>query len=352
MLFRLLATPNKSTPYMKVALLSALLLTAISNTVLAQQQPQFTHYGFNGMYLNPGYAGIKEQGEITAIGRYQYFNYSASFDEGGEPQTFMLTGSLPVQVLGGGIGFHVYRDEIAQSKMTNAQVSYSKHIRLGEGKLGIGVQGIYTHLSKGTYRAIDANDPSVPFNGSDNKVDVGAGVWYESPTFYTGLSINNLLRSKYTLQSAITDNTGQVTYSNSSQYVSENHSYFTAGYNIEASSSVVLTPSVLVKLVLPGKFGDEGKFTFKNNSYEANVRATFNDKFWGGVGYRYDESFTGMAGLALAKDNALRIGYAFDFVAFNQDARALSSHELMLSYRLPKPNTNTRPPIRTPRYSF
>jgi hypothetical protein len=59
-----------------------------------------------------------------------------------------------------------------------------------------------------------------------------------------------------------------------------------------------------------------------------------------------------MAGLALAKDNALRIGYAFDFVAFNQDARALSSHELMLSYRLPKPNTNTRPPIRTPRYSF
>jgi type IX secretion system PorP/SprF family membrane protein len=237
--------------------------------------------------------------------------------------------------------------------MTNAQVSYSKHIKLGEGKLGIGVQGIYTHLSKGTYRAIDANDPSVPFNGSDNKVDVGAGVWYESPTFYTGLSVNNLLRSRYTLQSAITDTSGQVTrYSNTSQYVSENHSYFTAGYNIEASSSVVLTPSVLVKLVLPGKFGDEGKFTFKNNSYEANVRATFNDKFWGGVGYRYDESFTGMAGLALAKDNALRIGYAFDFVAFNQDARALSSHELMLSYRLPKPNTTTRPAIRTPRYSF
>jgi len=330
---------------MKATLLSAVLLAAISTTAFAQQQPQFTHYGFNGMYLNPAYAGIKGQGEITAIGRYQYFNYKASFDEGGEPKTYMLTGSFPVLVLGGGVGFHVYRDEIAQSKMTNAQVSYSKHIQIGEGKLGIGLQGAYTYLSKGVYRFIDEGDLSVPRDGSDNKFDLGAGVWYESPTLYAGLSINNLLRSEYNFNS---DNGS----SNTARYIGENHSYFTAGYNIEASSSVVVTPSMLVKMVMPGKFGDDGKFTFKNNSYEANVRATFNDKYWGGLGYRYDESFTGMAGLALAKDNALRIGYAFDFVAFNQDARALSSHEIMLSYRLPKPGMVTRPAIRTPRYSF
>ena len=338
---------------MKVTVLFACLFTTVAGTALAQQQPQFTHYGFNGMYLNPAYAGIKGQGEITAIGRYQYFNYSASFDEGGEPKTYMLTGSFPVQVLGGGIGFHVYRDEIAQFKMTNAQLSYSKHIQVGEGKLGIGVQGAYNYLAKGVYRYIDANDPSVPLDGSDNKFDLGVGVWYESPTLYAGLSLNDLLRSEYKFQSAITDEQGNITsYQNTARYIGENHSYFTLGYNIEASPSVVVTPSALIKMVLPGKFGDDGKFTFKNNSYEANVRATFNDKFWGGVGYRYDESFTGMAGLALAKDNALRIGYAFDFIAFNQDARALSSHEIMLSYRLPKPGPATRPAIRTPRYSF
>ncbi|SHK04932.1 PorP/SprF family type IX secretion system membrane protein [Hymenobacter psychrotolerans] len=331
---------------MKGTLLSTLLLTTVAGTALAQQQPQFTHYGFNGMYLNPAYAGIKGQGEITAIGRYQYFNYKASFDDGGEPKTYMITGSLPVRVLGGGIGFHLYRDEIAQFEMTNAQISYSKHFELGEGKLGIGVQGIYNYLSKGVYRAIDPDDATVPRDGSDSKIDAGVGVWYESPTFYAGLSMNNLLRSEYNFTSESTSS------SNMAKYIGENHSYFTAGYNIEASSSVVVTPSVLVKMVMPGKFGDDGKFTFKNNSYEANVRATFNDKFWGGLGYRYDESFTGMAGLALAKDNALRLGYAFDFVAFNQDARALSSHEIMLSYRLPKPGMATKPAIRTPRYSF
>lgn len=338
---------------MKQILFPTLLLAAVASNALAQQQPQFTHYGFNGMYLNPAYAGIKGQGEITAIGRYQYLNYGASFDSGGEPKTYMLTGNLPVPALGGGIGFHVYRDVIAQSGMTNAQLSYSKHIKVGEGLLGIGVQGVFNHLSKGGYRAIDLNDPSVPRDGSDSKFDAGAGVWYESPTLYAGLSVNNLLRSNYKFQSARIDNQGNVTsYENTARYIAENHSYLTVGYNIEASPSVVVTPSALVKMVLPGKFGDDGKFNFKSNSYEANVRATFNDKYWGGIGYRHDESFTGMAGLAVAKDNALRIGYAFDFIAFNQDARAFSSHEIMLSYRLPKPSLATRPAIRTPRYSF
>jgi type IX secretion system PorP/SprF family membrane protein len=329
---------------MKVTILSLLFLTAAASAALGQQQPQFTHYGFNGMYLNPAYAGIKGQGEITSIGRYQYLGYNASFDDGGSPQTGLFTASLPVRAIGGGLGLSVSYDKFAVMKMVNAQLSYSKHIKVGEGTLGLGIQGLFNNLSSGRHRFIDPNDPSVPLEGSDSKFDVGAGLWYESPTLYAGLSANNLLRSNYRFRSEAGDNTAQ--------FIAENHSYLTAGYNIEASSSVVVTPSVLVKMVMPGKFGDSGKFTFKNNSYEANVRATFNDKFWGGLGYRYQESFTGMAGLALAKDNALRIGYAFDFVAFNQDARALSSHEIMLSYRLPKPGMLIRPAIRTPRYSF
>lgn len=329
---------------MKGTLLSLLFIAAAAGTVFAQQQPQFTHYSFNGMYLNPAYAGIKGQGEVTTIGRYQYLGYDASFDDGGSPQTGLIMASLPVRAIGGGIGLSVSYDRFAVMRMVNTQLSYSKHIKIGEGTLGLGVQGIFNNISSGKHRAIDKDDPSVPLDGSDSKFDVGAGVWYESPTLYGGLSVNNLLRSEYLFNSEARSNTAR--------YIAENHSYLTAGYNIEASPSVVVTPSVLVKMVMPGQFSDDGKFTFKNNSYEANVRATFDDKFWGGLGYRHQESFTGMAGLALAKDNALRIGYAFDFVAFNQDARALSSHEIMLSYRLPKPGLLLRPAIRTPRYSF
>ncbi|MCC2546030.1 PorP/SprF family type IX secretion system membrane protein [Hymenobacter sp. BT175] len=331
---------------MKGTLLSTLLLSAIAGSALAQQQPQFSHYGFNGMYLNPAFAGIKGQGEITTLVREQYYNYNATFDGGGAPRTFMLTGSLPIAAIGGGVGLTVYRDQIAQSNITNAQLSYSKHFKVGEGRLGVGVQGIYNHLSKGMYRPVDQGDGSVPREGSDMKFDAGAGVWYESPTFYAGLSANNLFRNEYKFRSEGAGNP------ESAQVIGENHAYLTAGYNIEASSSVVVTPTVLVKMVMPGKFGDNNKFTFKNNSYEGGVRATLNDKFWGGVGYRYDESFTGLLGMSFAKDNALRVGYAFDLIAFNQDARAFSSHEIMLSYRLPKPGLAIRPAVRTPRYSF
>lgn len=331
---------------MKGTLLATLLLSAVAGSALAQQQPQFSHYGFNGMYLNPAYAGIKGQGDITLIGRYQYAGYGASFDAGGSPKTVVLSGSLPIAAIGGGIGFHVYQDEIAVRKATNVQLSYSKHIKVGEGKLGLGIQGVMNRFGEGNHRALDPNDPKVPLPSSDSKFDLGGGVWYESDKMYAGLSFNNLLRSQYAFKS---EALGSPT---TASILAENHAYFTAGYNIEASSSVVVTPTVIAKLVMPGKFSDSNKFTFKNNSYEVGARATFEDKFWGGLGYRYDESFTGLLGMSFAKDNALRFGYAFDFIAFNQDALAVSSHEIMLSYRLPKPGLATRPAVRTPRYSF
>jgi type IX secretion system PorP/SprF family membrane protein len=330
---------------MKVTLLATLLLTAAVGSVFAQQQPQFTHYGLNGMYLNPAYAGIKGQGEVSLIGRYQYLNYNGTFDGGGSPRTGLITVSLPVLALKGGVGLAVYYDQVGQSKMTNAALSYSQHIKLGSGTLGIGVQGIYTYLSKGTYNAIDPEDVNVPKDASDSKFDAGAGVWYESPKFYAGLSLNNLARSEYAFKSAGTKGTV-------SKYLAENHAYFTAGYNIEATSSVVVTPMALIKAVLPGDFSSSSKFDSKNYSFEGGVRATIDDKYWIGANYRHEESVSGLLGLSFAKDNAMRVGYAFDFIAFNQDARALSSHEIMLSYRLPKPGLITRPAIRTPRYSF
>ena len=299
---------------MKGTSLAPLLLLAATGSALAQQQPQFTHYGLNGMSLNPAYAGIKGQGEVNLIGRYQYLNYNGTLDGGGSPRTGLITVSLPVLALGGGVGLAVYYDQVGQSKMTNAALSYSQHVKLGSGKLGFGIQGIYTYLSKGTYRAIDQNDINVPQDASDSKFDAGAGVWYESPKFYSGISVNNLARSEYSFKSGGTQGTP-------SKYLAENHAYFTAGYNINASSSVVVTPMVLVKAVLPGNFSSKSKFdNAKNYSLEGGIRATMDDKYWIGANYRHEESVSGLIGGSFGKDNAMRLGLAFDFIAFNQDA--------------------------------
>lgn len=331
---------------MKGTLLATLLLSATAGSALAQQQPQFTQYGLNGMYLNPAYAGIKGYGEINLVGRYQYYNYGTFGDANGSPRTGLFTVSLPVLALNGGVGLNVYYDQVGQSKMANVALSYSQHVKLGEGKLGFGIQGIYTYLGKGTYSAIDLNDINVPKDASDSKFDAGAGVWYEAPKFYAGLSVNNLFRSGFTFKS-------QGSSGNASQYLAENHAYLTAGYNFDVSSSVVVTPNTLIKAVLPGSYSDSNKFGNRNNySFEGGVRATLDDKYWIGANYRHQESVSALLGLSFAKDNALRLGGAFDIITVNQAARAFSSYEIMLSYRLPKPGLLTRPAIRTPRYSF
>lgn len=330
---------------MKRSILCACAVLLVGKAV-AQQQPQFSHYGFNGMNLNPAYAGVKGYGEVTAIGRVQYFGYNPTFDDGGSPTTASLTVSLPVPALAGGLGIGIYRDKIAQLNTTNVQVSYSRHITIGEGTLGLGIQGVFNNIYQGSYRPNETDDIFVPKEGSDGKFDVGAGAWYESPKLYMGLSVNNLLRSGYKFNSQVA-NSGR-----SARYLNENHAYLTAGYNIELTSSVVLTPTALVKMVLPGKFGDDDKFSLRNNSYEVGARATFEDKYWGGIGYRSGDAFTALGGISFAKDNAVRLGLAYDLIAFGQDAKASSSFEILLAYRLPKPGPRLRPAIHTPRYSF
>ena len=52
----------------------------------------------------------------------------------------------------------------------------------------------------------------------------------------------------------------------------------------------------------------------------------------------------------LMKNNAMRIGYAFDYVTSGTQAKTKTSHEIMLSYVIPSPWLQAKPVVRTPRY--
>lgn len=303
---------------------------------VAQTQPQFSHYGFNGMYLSPGYAGINKATEFNMIGRYQWFGYKADFnDDGGSPKTALFNVSIPVRAIKGGIGVNFVVEEIALTTVKSGQLAYAYHLPLGNGKLGIGAQGTVTNIGKGYgYRAIDQGDPNIPNVSNDTKFELGGGLWYQEDKFYAGASINNLLGSKYEFESFPTDNGGD----KKATVTNGKHIYVTAGYNIDASSSVVVTPTALFKYA-------------EKASFDVGARATINTKYWIGANYRHQEAVTGMLGMGLLKDNTLRLGYAFDFTTFGKDAKEMGSHEIMLSYRIPQLMA-AKPPIRTPRYSF
>jgi type IX secretion system PorP/SprF family membrane protein len=300
--------------------------------IQAQQLPQFTHYGFNGMQISPAYAGITNRPELQSIYRYQWLGYNASFDDGGSPQTLLLTAHTPVRLLHGGLGINLMRDKIANTTFLSAGLAYSFHIKIGENKLGLGVQGNVNNIKKGKYRPNDAGDPSVPYNSSDTKYDLGVGAWYQSETIYMGGGVTNLMKSEYEFADSIGTGRGKL--------LGENHIFITGGYNFALSRDLVATPTVLLK-------HDTETFSF-----DAGARFMFMEKYWAGVNYRYEEAVSALVGIALLENNALRVGYSMDLTTFNKDAKALTSHEVMLNYRLPEPIVRFRPPVRTPRYNF
>ncbi|MCC9168458.1 PorP/SprF family type IX secretion system membrane protein [Pontibacter harenae] len=317
---------------MKKLLPVVLLLLLCHVAAWAQQQPQFTHYGFNGLFISPAYAGITNRPEVLSIYRNQWLGYDASFDDGGAPQTLLLSAHTPVRFLKGGVGVNLMQDKIGNTTFMTAALSYSFHLTIGEGKLGIGLQGNINNIKKGNYRYNDPNDYHIPYNSSDTKFDLGAGWWYESETFYAGGGVTNLLNAQYEFADSTNTSTGRM--------FGENHIYATAGYHLPLTDQLVLTPTVLLK-------HDTETFSF-----DAGARITVAEKYWGGLNYRHQEAVSALVGLSLFQDNALRVGYAFDFTTFYREAKAPSSHEVMVSYRLPEPVVRFRPAIRTPRYYF
>ena len=332
---------------MKKLLYTACALVCGMGAANAQQQPQFSHYAFNGLYVSPAYAGIKGTTEFMLLGRYQYAGYDATFDDGGSPQTGLFTVSHPLKKINAGIGLNVMYDVLGPFSNNSYQLSLAKHFNIGSGKLSVGVNGTANRitLNGSKYRPVDPTDPNIVLTDqTDTKVEAGAGLWYQAENWYLGAGIQNLLGSEFEYKGeneVDLNNDGIVdeTVSATGKLIASKHVYVSAGYDIPVTGSVTLTPTAILKYA-------------EEVSYEAGLRATFNDKFWVGAGYRNEDAVTALVGLNLLKENSLRIGYAFDFVTLGSDAKAPTSHEIMLAYRIPLSASAPKPAIRTPRYSF
>ena len=78
--------------------------------------------------------------------------------------------------------------------------------------------------------------------------------------------------------------------------------------------------------------------------------ATYKDRFKVGTSYRHNEAVILFFGYSLLKQNRLHLGYAFDYVVKNINAKSTTSNEIHIRYDLPMPQV--KKPIRTPRYIY
>ena len=298
--------------------------------VFAQQDPQFSQYMFNNLYLSPAYAGVDGVTRMTAFHRSQWLGYESSFGDGGAPTTQMMSFNTPIFKLRSGFGAYVMSDRQAAQNNLEVQASYAYHLGIKDSKLSFGIRiGAFVQtLDYDKYRAIHENDPNIAGEGKDSQMrpDMAFGVFYRSEKYYVGVGFNHLLKSEFDF--------GVPTQRNAL----ENHLSITGGYIHEVSFDLKLTPTVLVKT-------DLNEFSF-----ELGMIGTYKDTMWGGLSFRQSDAVILLLGYSLLKDKSLRLGYALDYTVKDKRAKSGTSHELMLSYELPVNPGSGKKVVRTPRY--
>lgn len=301
-----------------------------TSAVYGQQDPQFSQYMFNTLYYNPATAGVTGLSTLTAIHRSQYAGYQATLDDGGAPNTQLVSFSAPLLRINSGVGLYIVNDRLGNLNNLEAQVSYAYHLPVNEGKLSFGVRlGIYSQsIDDDEYRWIDPGDPLNAFGGdSQTRPDLAMGVHYQSGNYRFGVGVNHLLGTEFDFGSDPTRNP------------LVKHMYVTGAYDYAINYNFTLTPSFIVKVS-----------DFNSLSFDVGAIGTYKQRMWAGVSFRQSDALIGMLGYSFLKDNALKLGYAFDYIVSAQDVKEPTSHEFMLSYTLPVPSVGGRKIIRTPRF--
>ena len=271
--------------------------------VLAQQDPQFSQNMFNKLANNPGFAGSRGNVSTSVLHRSQYIGFG---DEGGSAistQNFSIDAEIPF--LNGGVGLNIVKDEIAQFSNLGLQASYAYRTELGLGQIGMGMSvGMFqSGLDGGGLNPATSGDVAIPTgNVQGSKLDLGAGVYFNTQDMYIGISSAHMTEPI-------------VDWSDGKQYPLTRHYFLISGYIHSLTSTLLLHPSIYLK--------SDGA----TSQLDINTNLIYNNKMWGGVSYRIDEGLILLAGLEINK--SFKLGAAYDFTLVNP---LTNSFELMLAY--------------------
>ena len=100
------------------------------------------------------------------------------------------------------------------------------------------------------------------------------------------------------------------------------HYHLTASYKAEVNNKIDIEPYTLVRT------------TFINPiQFEIGARGVFSDKYFAGLGYRYQDAFTALVGMNI---NQFSFGYSYDFTTSKLRNYSSGTHEVMLGFRFGK----------------
>jgi len=296
-------------------LILTITISTFSLIAFGQQEFMITHYMYNGLALNPAYAGVHESVSTGLLFREQWVGFP------GAPKTQLASIHSPINHRPISLGAVLFRDKLGISTEVGGFFSYAYRIGLGGNlKLSMGLQA-----SVHNYQVNYADDDDIADlsdnlgNISELKWNIGTGVLLHTNRLYLGFSVPQLLKRKLDVD----DSDG-----NFATLV--RHYYVTAGYAFDVGNGIVVKPNILVKAVQNAPV-----------QIDLNANVLIMEKIWVGASYRSLDSLDGL--IALQLNPQIQIGYAVDITHTAIDA---TSHEIMINYIFQNPTNK----IVTPRY--
>ena len=290
-----------------VSIAAGLLLMAGALPSAAQFDPQFTQYMFNELYINPAYAGSRENLSGTMLWREQWVGLN------GAPSTGTLTVHAPFANKKIGAGITVMTESIGVSKRTSFSAVGAYRIPMDKNTLSFGLQLGLVNLSEDLMNLNLTTDNQFQVNtGNVTAPNVGAGAYYSTPKWYVGLSVPRLLQNRLDVT------TGEAKVENRLN-AKDLHYFITAGSVFGLSPSVKLRPNIMLKAVSGAPM-----------QADISCNALINDFIWGGLAYRTGDAISALLGVQITKQ--LRLGYSYDFTTSALQEFNSGSHEFMLGF--------------------
>lgn len=288
---------------MKKILLIGIFLAATIH-LYGQQESTFSQYMFNGLTLNPGYAGSHDYISTNAVVRDQWIDYP------GQPMTMTLSVDSRIPSENMGLGVTVSSDIIGVSQTNEIGLNYSYFVQTGEKtRLSLGLKLALLNYSE-NLTELTVWDQEHIFSANQSRwlPKIGAGLYFYSDTYYVGLSIPAI----YVYDNHYNFN---IDINESSFY--RRHIYLTAGYVFTLNEDFKLKPFTLVK-----------KSPGAPIQADLNLAGVYADKFWLGAGYRFNQSV--MAMFSVQINDHFRLGYAYDVMNLGLFSYTKGAHEIQL----------------------
>lgn len=287
------------------------LFLSLTARIFAQQDPMYSQYVFNGLLINPAYAGTREVLTATALYRNQWANIP------GAPKTGIFSIDSPVKNQKVGLGLNMVFDKIGVTNHTGISGIYSYKIYFTESALSFGLQGgvnfYNSNNSEVKYSNNSQSDPA--FQEDYHRVLPGFsfGMYYHSNRFYSGFSIMDIMGSSIEDQ----------LYPNMSNDLNINvvsHFFLTSGYIFDLSPDVRFQPSFLLKYVggAPLEADLNGVFMFY-------------DLLSLGASYRSNSSINLLMQFKAGKQ--LSLGYSYEYSTNELSSYTSGTHEIVLRYQ-------------------